>query len=176
MARSSRFQRQTRGPKRFSVWGQGPSEAGGTITAPGVLLWDTGATLGQDSAATVIRTRGLVTASLIGPATSDGDGYRGAHGIGIASTDAFLAGAVPSPLDDPEWPGWFWFSHFNVKDLDVSDAGAGAVSRSDRMVIDSKAMRILKAGQTLFGKSEFVENGAAVLEIEADCRILLKLS
>ena len=168
-----RFPHQNRSPRRATAWGLGPSTAGGTITASGVRLWEVGSTLIAEQKATIVRTRGIISANIQGPGGADGDGYQGAHAIGIVTTDAFAAAAVPTPIADIDWPGWLWYQHFDVTDPDVTFSSD---LQWQREVIDSKAMRKFGNNEILFGVSEFVEVGAAVLEIRADTRVLFKLS
>jgi len=177
MPRSSRrFPVQTRGPRRLTAWDSGPDEAGTIVTATGSLLWTTGVVLTTESKATVVRSRGLVTINLLGQQTADGDGFTGAVGLGIVSLDAFTAGAVPDPIGDIAWPGWLWYSHFHVMQGDVNIGGEGAVSRIQRIEIDSKAMRKMGSEEILFGAFEFVEQGTATVEVTGQTRILVKLS
>jgi len=179
LARQRGFQRQSHGSgqRRLTAWDEGVAELSETtVTASGTLLWNAGVTLVQESRATVVRTRGLVDAFIIGPGIADGDGFAGAHGIGIVSSDAFAAGAVPDPLTDSSWPGWLWYEHFEIRDPDVSNAATRSSSGFQRSVIDSKAMRKWGNAETMFGASEFVEIGGANMIIRADTRFLIKLT
>jgi len=160
----------------MTAWSLGPAELDETsISASGTLLWGQGVILAQDARTTLSRTRGIVQAMLVGPGIADGDGFLGAHGIGIVSTDAFTAGAVPDPLTDADWPGWLWYQYFDIRDPDVSNAATRSAQGFQRDVIDSKAMRKFGASETIFGASEFVEVGGANMVISADTRMLFKL-
>ena len=109
-----------------------------------------------------------------------GDGFDGALGIGIVSTEAFgvaSAGGVPGALTDADWDGWIWHSFFHLHQIAATESeGSNAVGSVARITIDSKAMRIFEDSETLFGDVETVTDGTAVGELWADTRILLKLS
>ncbi len=177
MPRGRAFQRPSRDSRRLTSWARGVFETDETvISASGTFLWAGGSVLGTESRVTIVRTRGLVTAFIKGPGIADGDGFSGAHGIGIVSSDAFAAGAVPDPLVDQSWPGWLWHSFFEIRDPDVSNAATRSFQGVSSIVIDSKAMWKQGLDETLFGASEFVEIGGANMVIRADCRVLDKLT
>jgi len=159
--------------KRLTTWDFGPETTQDTLSTPSSVVWSAGVVLLTEARATIVRTRGsaLITLSTLGGV---GDGFRGAMGIGIISTDAFAAGATPDPLADQDWPGWLWFQHFNViEGAPVSADGSGF----QRFEIDSKAMRKMGASETLFGCTEVTELGAgSIMQISADCRMLFKLT
>jgi len=175
MARRRGFPVQSRTQRRVTSWGQGPEDTGTTLTATGAAVWTSGVALNLESKATIVRTRGLITFGIVGAAGADGDRMCGAAGIGIVSTDAFAAGATPDAVSDATWPGWLWYAHWDVSDGDI-DRDNGAVSRYQRIVIDSKAMRKLGQNETVFGSVEAVETGAVSMEFVAQSRILLKLT
>ena len=115
-------------------------------------------------------------------ATAAGDGFLGALGIGIVTTDAFDAGitAVPGPFSDSDWDGWIWHHFFQLRGIAVQSQGAdvaiNSVGGTLRIPIDSKAMRIQSDNEVLFGMTETaVETGTAGMVVVADTRVLDKL-
>ena len=111
-------------------------------------------------------------------ATAVGDGFFGAFGIGIASVDAFNVGvsAIPSPLEDLNWPGWLWHSFYDTRQLSTTAAdGVNAGVTHSRIEVDSKAMRKLRLNEVLFGAIDQVESGTASAEFNAEVRVLVKL-
>jgi len=166
-----RFERSS---ARRVDWGQGPTASDVGMSGNAKVLWTSNAstTVGQ----TVVRTRGQWHVYLTA-ATAIGDGYQGAMGLTMVSADAASAGAasVPGPYSDPIWNGWLWHSYFDVRVLSTTLAdGVNAMVASQRGEIDSKAMRKFEPGQTFIGVVEGVESGTAVLEFQADTRVLLK--
>jgi len=164
------------GPRRKTTWFGGP---GGTVetsfSASGVAFVGSAVTpaAGQEDG-TIVRTRGLVDIFLNDGVTSDGDGYFGAVGIGLATAAAVAAGvaSVPTPITELFWDGWLWHSFFSVHG---SATDAGSPSRAQRLVIDSKAMRKFETGMAVFMAAEVVERGTAALEIYSFSRQLCKL-
>jgi len=168
--------------KRLVVWDSGPNMVRQPITGIGKIVWTNGSILVKESEVTITRVRGQVSMSL-DLATAAGDGFNGAIGLGIVSSDAFTVGqsAMPGPFSDPEWPGWFWHRYWSLRGVAAQTAGENiarnAVSGEDRFEIDSKAMRKQGDNETLFGMIETaVETGTAGMDVLADTRVLDKLS
>ena len=86
--------------------------------------------------------------------------------------------ACPGALTDLDDDIWMWHHFFTVKAINVTggDLGSNAVSLAQRFEIDSKAMRKITEDQFLFGSIEAVETGGATLRLNADSRVLLKLT
>ena len=122
---------------------------------------------------TLVRTRGIFEA-VLKTATSAGDGYFGAIGIGRVSTPAFVAGIVsmPTPLTDLAWDGWLYHSFFS---LHAGVAGDSAASSTQRIEIDSKAMRKLGTDETFYAAMEVIEVGTATMSLFLNTRMLSKL-
>ena len=120
----------------------------------------------------LIRTRGFIH-YFLNAATAQGDGFFGAVGLGITTGFAFAAGSAscPGPLTESDWDGWFWHSFFDVRLAETSLFNSFA---HQRIEIDSKAMRKLDSQDVIFGMTEVLESGTAVLEMHGDTRLLVK--
>ncbi len=98
--------------------------------------------------ATILRIRGAVQFHF-DAAKQVGDEINITLGLAVASTDAVAAGAgsMPDPGGEPEFP-WLWWGDFF---LHAESTGAQEVwgLTSQRVVVDSKAMRKVKPGQSL---------------------------
>ena len=152
-------------------WEQGP---GGTVVLTQTTAGSTVLGLGISSGleGTIVRLRGLVDFNITS-ATSPGDGYFGAVGIGIVGTPAFAAGVASmiTPLDEISSAAWLWHSFFSVHEASADGQGSG--SSFQRIEIDSKAMRIFPNDVTLFMVAQFVEIGTAVVAVHANTRMLI---
>ena len=169
MARPRGFMPVSRRSQKTTDWGVG---AGGTVltslTASGSSILGAGAAPVEPK--TIVRTRGLFSASLtVGAA---GNGFFGAVGIGIVSQPAFTAGiaSMPTPISEAVWEGWMWYSFFDCRTGVNPDDG----SSIHRIEVDSKAMRKVSNDDVIFAAIEVVEVGTATLEVQFDTRILLK--
>jgi len=122
---------------------------------------------------TMVRHRGLFVANLVS-ATSAGDGFIGAVGIGIVSSSAFTAGisSVPTPVTEMGWDGWLWHSFFEVHKGSVDGVG----SEHQRIELDSKAMRKLEEAMTVYAAFEVTEIGTAAVDLFLDSRVLSMLA
>ena len=101
---------------------------------------------------TIVRTRGVM--SVTTDQTSAREEQLGALGMIRATDRAVAAGAasIPGPFTDADDDGWFMWEPF--AQLQTSDSIAPA---SHRIVIDSKAQRIVREGQQL---AVMLENGS----------------
>ena len=173
MARRSGFSR----PRSSGVardWGAGTggstaAEVSGSSTRIlGFGVQTTGSEL------TLLRTRGLFHAFLVS-ATSAGDGFFGAFGIGLASDQAFTAGAssMPRPLDESFADVWLYHQFISVH---AGEPGglSGGVEGSQRFDVDSKAMRKFDANIVMYAALQVVETGTAVMKVFFDSRILFQ--
>ena len=178
MARLSRFARPTCSRRKLS-WGSGPSAADVAIsTSDTNTLWTLGSLLAVDSESTIVRTHGIASLFLRS-ATAQGDGYLGAIGIGITTIQAFTTGGAtscPDPQQDPNWDGWLFHQFFDLRAITATLAdGVNANAVVAKVMIDSKAKRILNDDMVIFGAISGTESGTAVLELQARTRILLML-
>ncbi len=177
MAHANRFRPRVRGYRRKTTWEFGPNAQDVTVSSSAQKLFTTGIQLASVTQATIVRIRGFINIWMTA-GTASGDGFMGAFGIGIATADALAAGvaAVPSPLEDEFWDGWMWHSYWDTRVLTATFAdGVNAGSVYQRIEIDTKAMRILRDDEVLFGTNDQVESGTATAEYNAESRVLLKL-
>ena len=177
MAQRSRFRGPSPGRRRSVTWGGGPNAASLAISSTSKQVWTNGVVLALDSEATLVRIRGMVHVHLL-TASAVGDGFIGAVGLGIVTSEAFAIGvtAIPSPLGENDWDGWMWHSFFDVRAITATIAdGANAMAIDQHIELDSKAMRKFSSNQVLAGVVGVSESGAATMELNAQCRILLKI-
>ena len=125
---------------------------------------------------TVVRTRGLFTAMLT-LATAAGDGFVGAIGIGIATFDALAIGvtALPAPIAQADWDGWLYWSPISVLNPIASSTQLISGVATQRLTIDSKAMRKFTANMVIYAVVETIEIGTATMSMSFDTRMLVKL-
>ena len=176
MARRRGFQPRT-GARRKTAWTVGPQEVDRTLTSSTAVIWSAGVILTNEPEVTIVRTRGIITATLEVVAAI-GDGFFGAVGIGVVTSAAFTAGvaSVPTPLTEEQWDGWLFHTYFDVRSVTATIGdGVNAVGAVVRIPIDSKAMRIFTEDMTLIGVTEVVESGASNMEMQGQTRILVKL-
>ena len=181
-SRRSRFQVIPTRVRRRTIWDDGPITAtdGQQMSAAGKSVWATGVVLALDAMSTITRMRGIVDLYLE-LSTSAGDGMTGAVGLGIVSSDASGIGqtAIPGPVSDPSWPGWIWYHYWTVRGVAIQSAGSDTARNAFadlHLVIDSKAQRIMKTGETLIGMFEVgTETGNAAVRGFGQVRVLLKL-
>ena len=172
MARRSQFQgSRAPAPRRYTSWLTGPQLDLTALTAVGNTIFTSGVQILEDGI-TLVRTRGemLLRTSAVGDVAAE---MSGAVGIAVASENAFGAGSssLMEPFGDSEWDGWIWHSFFRVGGL-IND-GSGV----QRIVIDSKAMRKIKALDIVYGAMRVeVESGIVTMQVAADTRMLFKLS
>ena len=176
--RRERFQRTGVSKRRQTDWSVGPSGAL-ELTATGAGLFSNTA-VADRAGETIVRTRGelLVYMSSV---TGALDGAIFAAGLCIVSENAAGIGvtAVPHPLTDISWDGWFWYYTGQIEAAgDVTEAqfqgqlGAMAV----RLEIDSKAMRKVKETDVIIGVVEIIESGTVAIQFRLNTRILGKLA
>jgi len=178
------FPRVPQSLKRRVGWeeGIGGTTVQSSISTSSSTLVNAALTVLEDGL-TLVRTRGRVQ-FFLSAATAALDGFTGAFGIGVATTAAVTAGAasVPNPLDEQDWDGWIYWRALqliapgvisNAASTDTS--GIGGFTAVQNIEIDSKAMRKLRVGDSIYGSLQVVENPTAVLEWAIDTRILVKL-
>jgi len=106
---------------------------------------------------TILRTRGFLSSASQATTFAPGIQLSIALGIGLCTTEAALAGAVPLPYDNPEWDGWFVYQAIDF----VERPDSATVNTNASMIIDSKAMRKVPSGQVLFLSTQlFAASGA----------------
>ena len=171
--RFSRVGLQSRAPRRKTSWAVGPSGIV-SLTASSVAIFPNGAQVLFDGD-TEVRLRGELILGLA-LATSAFDGFSGAVGICYVSENAFNAGvaSIPTPITDIAWDGWTWFQMFHLKNMSAG-LDEDALLAQVRIVVDSKAMRKLRATDIQVAVIEATEVGASQLHAEISTRSLLKL-
>ncbi len=174
MARPRQFAARSFRTKRLTDWGFGVDMLAQNLTSSAKLLGTTSLTIAEQ--ATLVRIRGLIHFLLVS-AGSVGDGFLGAAGIALVNSDAFAQGinSIPGPQSDANWDSWIWHSFFDARAVTATITdGANAAGISQRIEIDSKAMRKWDPAETLVLMVEGTETGVANLQINCDTRLLLK--
>jgi len=159
--------------RRTTAWAVGPQDLDGSFSASGSALWSS-AVVTALAKITIVRTRGLFHVTLK-TADAVGAGFFGAFGIALVTSAAHAAGvaSVPTPLTESDWDGWLFHHYFDVRSITATlEDGPSA---SQRIVIDSKAMRIFDEDMTLIGVTEVIESINATVETTGEVRILTKL-
>ena len=171
MAHSRRgFRSRTPGLRRATSWQFGPGDnAFDAFSADATVIIGTGTQILADGL-TLVRTRGSLSFPRF-TAGSAGDGFVGAHGMVVVSTEAFAAGAaaMPAPLDDADNDGWL--VHQFIENIS-SVAGSGSTLSFD---IDSKAMRKLESSDIIAWILQVVEIGVSTGSVQGNSRMLFKL-
>jgi len=124
-----------------------------------------------DEDVTILRTRGQINAAIV--TTDDTQVFQFFLGMGLCTTEAALAGAVPLPGDNPEWDGWFVHQV-----MGMGEFATATVIRSTQ-IIDSKAMRKVPSGQVFFLSTQVftaVGSSGQVINESIQFRSLLKTS
>jgi len=173
-SRGSRFPRRT-GAGRRVTWNGGPQGTYGTINTSTVILSATSAEAAGDDL-TIVRTRGRIILNLE-VAGAAGQGFEWAFGMGIVSNNAFGIGvtAVPDPIADEAWDGWFVYEQGTLMSRDSTPLLDGIDSVSQLIVIDSKAMRKIHLTDVIVGVLGVVELGTSQMRAFLQTRILVKL-
>ncbi len=185
MARQRGFNRALPGRRRATSWEEG---VGGvavqTAISASTSVIATSALSILIDGITVVRHRGSAL-FFLNSADASLSGFRGAFGIGIATTPAVVAGAasVPMPITEQDWEGWMYWQRIECTAAQAI-AGAAAddgdaisqVTAVQRFEFDSKAMRKVDEDMSIYAALEVTETGTAVLNWALDSRILVKLS
>ena len=175
MARSSRSNFRTVSHRRRVSWAAGPR--GSLLAKAGsqVAIFPTGAQAVSDDL-TIVRTRGDFLISLSAASAID-EGFSWYLGMAVVTENAFNVGltAVPAPFDDMLWDGWFQFEQGSVYARDNTPLADGSETVSQRVVIDSKAMRKMHASDVIVSVLQLIEVGTAVVSAYLETRTLFKL-
>ena len=172
----SRFPRARGTIRRKTAWIPGPFGTSGVLSATGSALIATAVQITAD-ATTLVRTRGELLIQLL---SADDVGNAGGMIVGVGlclvSENAIGVGitAISTPLTDEGWDGWFFHWAGNLRAQEMTLLGQ-QVAATARIPIDNKAMRKIRATDSLVGVVEVVENGVATLSVEMETRMLLKL-
>ena len=166
MARARRF--APRVSARLTQW-LAPANQGFIAVASG------GATIiasvGFEEPVTIMRNRGMVSIKL-NDYSADLD-IVGAYGMGVVSTEAFIAGvaSIPEPFTDADWGGWFVWRSFGHRFESVTNVSTLLGSWS--FEVDSKAMRKVRPNETIV---EVCESQVGSISCFSGVRTLVKLS
>ena len=162
--------------RRQTGWGLGPgASTPATLSATGSVFIGS-LSVPSVEGLTVVRLRGVFSCFL-STVTSALDGFAGAVAVGVAEDRALGIGitAVPLPLTNADQENWLWHSFFSVKSTTtIGDTRYGSTFINN-MVIDSKAMRKLPIGRSMYAILEAAEVGTSVLQVHLDTRALVKL-
>ena len=123
-------------------------------------------------APTIIRSRGEVALAV---STFAADlAYGGAFGAAVVSDEAFAAGAasIPRPFSDANFGGWFVWQSFARAVEFISGVGFEA-NVNQIFQVDSKAMRKVKAGETIV---LMAESQTGAFNIAMHLRLLFLMS
>ena len=123
----------------------------------------------SDTAETLMRVRGEVTAHLDQGGSTAGDACTVGFGLIRAPTGATVA---VSPLSQPG-ANWLWHSFMNLANEFVVASGNNEELMQARIQIDNKAMRKLREDESIFLVIENVDNvGAPVVLVNGAFRVL----
>ena len=164
--------------RRKSSWEEGPgSQTVLTTTASAAAVVGSGLQLLVDGL-TLVRLRGQFT-SFLSIAGAAGDNFVGAFGVGIATDQAFAIGvsALKIPITDQDWDGWLYWQAIQLIAAEPTEQFGNAGTASMVVQVDSKAMRKVNLGDTVYGVIEVVEGGGGGSTILSffDSRLLFKL-
>jgi len=162
------FQHRTAGSRRLTQWIGPAAQSYQNVASTGATLL---AFVSFEEQTTVVRTRGQVSVRL--QAFGVDLDIIGAFGMGVVSTEAFLAGvaSIPEPFTDADWGGWFVWRSFSYH-LEFNDV-TGIESFLWDFEVDSKAMRKISPNETIV---IIAESLAGAYAISAPLRVLVKLS
>ena len=162
--------------RRRSEWTGGPE---GILSPASTAVSVFATSIGADTAGfTLVRTRGELLLQLLSTSAAQ-TGFQWAFGMGIVTSKAFTIGAtaIPGPLTEIGWEGWFFHSQGALKiggALSANTVDAGPAS-FHRLPIDSKAMRKLNTDEVVVAVLETVEVGTSTMHAELRSRLLFKL-
>ena len=126
---------------------------------------------------TLIRTRGELVLEISSIASALDGWNEIAAGLCIVSENAAGIGAtaLPAPIADQAWDGWFWYWTGSCIGTVSGNFGVNG-GQSVRIPIDSKAMRKLRATDVVVGMLELDDEvGTAILQARLNTRTLFKL-
>ena len=164
-----------RSQRRLSAWEKGPGGTTGTVISTSTTVILGAGIVALIDGLTIVRFRGFFE-MFMEAAPAIGDGFVGAVGAGVVTSDAFAVGvtAVPNPVDDADWDGWLYHRFYSLHHSTATISN-GVNAGREAWEVDSKAMRKLPSNETFFLSIQTVEQGAAQIEVFFDSRVLLKL-
>ena len=125
---------------------------------------------------TIVRMRGAIALYLT-LATSVNDGFQGAFGIGIATLAGVTAGigSIPTPITEQDSDSWLYWTPVSIHGPVVSSTSLESGPTSQRIEVDSKAMRKFPGEMAIYAALQMVEAGTATGQLFFDSRALFKL-
>ena len=174
--RGSRFPRRSNGFRRRVTWGEGPLGTLTGIATSTQLLFGTAQQFTLDDL-TLTRMRGQVAAWLTVAGGAANEGFDCYFGMCVVSENAAAIGvtAVPSPLADIAWDGWFVHRVFQVRNMATALAEDSPMQQF-RFEVDSKAMRKVHQTDVVVAAFETTESGdGSTMSVSLISRMLLKL-
>ena len=172
--------RRVSGTRRQTSWAEGPFGTITGVTTNSTTVFSVAQQAVEDGL-TIVRTRGELLVFL---SASIGafEGFRWGFGMGIVSQNAAGIGvtAVPQPLVDVGWDGWFVYETgtlVQAQAVTTIESASNSGSSFARIMIDSKAMWKFKNTDVIVAVLEVdSEVGAANFEASLSSRFLAKLS
>ena len=169
--RHGSFQRRSGSGRRRVSWSRGPD---GVLSpaSTSVTIFPVGAQALTDDL-TVTRLRGDLILLLLTAAAAQ-QGFRVGFGICNITENAAGVGAtaIPGPLTDIAWDGWFVHWTGALKSTDATPSVNGGAGPSVRVPIDSKAMRKTHNTDVVTAVLEVEEVGTATMHAELNSRLL----
>jgi len=167
---------RTRSVRRATTWFGGPEGPSGSISSTSSNLFPIGITA-LDPGVTAIRFHGSLLLGLVTAVASGG--FDWAFGIAIVSENAAGVGitAIPTPIADEDWDGWM--VHRTGSLIAISSAVPSewvSVNVSERVELDSKAMRKFKQTDVMVAVLDVEESGTAAMRAFLRSRILVKIA
>ena len=171
---SRSFRGRAGGPKRATNWIQSTDVVAFTNVLPSVkLLHQSFAGTGGPAPFTVVRVRGLL--SVLSDQFAATEEVFGALGMAIVSTVASGVGAtaVPGPVTDAAWDGWFLHQPFTAGFAFASAVGFDG-NNVRQFPLDSRAMRKVDPDDSI---AVMIENGSDSFGFDflLQFRMLLKM-
>ena len=160
-------------------WEEGPGGTRFDLAASAVTILTSALAVFEDGL-TLTRLRGSLTYAMQSFVNVE-DRWTGAFGIGIATSAAVTAGAaaVPTPIAEQGWDGWlFWHAIYveGTADAEVTAMGQQFLM-GERIIVDSKAQRKLRADESIYAAVEIAAGGTpGPLVGFFDSRVLVKLT
>jgi len=160
-------------PRRRVSWSLGPSGRVAVSASTSNLFPVVSESVIDDL--TVVRTRGSFLIHMLTAAAAI-DGFQWALGLCNVTQNAAGIGAtaIPDPLTDIAWDGWFYHTTGDISTTTSSIVDGSNVT-SQRVEIDSKGMRKTHLSDTLVAMLAVTEVGTATAEAYLTTRILDKL-
>ena len=126
---------------------------------------------------TLVRIRGDLYVRLTAAAAA-GEFMHGWVGIGLTSAEGTAAGigSVPTPVAELNAESWLWMHFWSVESVTDAEAVDRGGVGGYHVPIDTKAMRKLSAGQSLYAAVEAeAETGTVTASFTLDTRMLVLL-